>query len=56
MYVVSKDGAVGPVEEITYAHEYTHALQDQAFDLEAVVGEDHGPERPLDRALGAGRG
>ncbi len=40
MYVVSKDGGIGPVEEITYAHEYTHALQDQAFDLRKVVGRD----------------
>jgi hypothetical protein len=40
MYVVSKDGGIGPVEEITYAHEYTHALQDQAFTLRSVVGED----------------
>ena len=40
MYVVSKDGAVGPVEEITYAHEFTHALQDQRFDLGKLVGED----------------
>ena len=39
MYVVSKDGAIGPVEEITYAHEYTHALQDQAFDLRKLVGD-----------------
>ena len=40
MYVVSKDGAIGPVEEITYAHEFTHALQDQRFNLRKVVGED----------------
>jgi hypothetical protein len=40
MYVVSKDGGIGPVEEITYAHEYTHALQDQAFTLRSIVGED----------------
>ena len=40
MYVVSKDGAVGPVEEITYAHEFTHALQDQRFDLGKLVGKD----------------
>ena len=39
MYVVSKDGGIGPVEEITYAHEFTHALQDQAFDLRKVVGK-----------------
>ena len=40
MYVVSGDGEIGPVEEITYAHEYTHALQDQAFTLRDVVGEE----------------
>ncbi len=39
MYVVSKSGAIGPVEEITYAHEYTHALQDQHFGLRSVVGD-----------------
>jgi hypothetical protein len=38
MYVVSKSGAIGPVEEITYAHEYTHALQDQRFGLRKLVG------------------
>jgi hypothetical protein len=40
MYVVTKDGAIGPVEEITYAHEFTHALQDQAFGLRKLIGED----------------
>lgn len=40
MYVVTKSGAIGPVEEITYAHEYTHALQDQAFGLRKLVGDD----------------
>lgn len=39
MYVVSKGGGIGPVEEITYAHEFTHALQDQRFVLKSVVGE-----------------
>lgn len=39
MYVVSSTGAIGPVEEITYAHEFTHALQDQAFGLTSVVGD-----------------
>jgi len=33
LYVVSKAGGVGPVEEVFYSHEYDHALQDQAFDL-----------------------
>ncbi|HUQ77909.1 MAG TPA: hypothetical protein VM427_03410 [Patescibacteria group bacterium] len=33
LYVVSKGGDVGPLEKVLYAHEYTHALQDQHFDL-----------------------
>jgi predicted small lipoprotein YifL len=39
MYVVSTDGGIGPAEEITYAHEFTHALQDQKFVLKTVVGD-----------------
>ncbi len=39
LYVVSQSGAIGPVEKVTYAHEYTHALQDQNFDLQAVIGD-----------------
>jgi len=39
MYVVSRSGAIGPAEEVTYAHEFTHALQDQHFGLRSVVGE-----------------
>ena len=39
MYVVSKDGTIGPAEKITYAHEFTHALQDQRFELKNVVGD-----------------
>jgi hypothetical protein len=38
MYVVTETGEIGPSEEITYAHEYTHALQDQAFDLSKIKG------------------
>ena len=33
LYVVSKGGGVGPIEKVYYSHEYTHALQDQNFDL-----------------------
>jgi hypothetical protein len=34
LFVVSRTGeTVGPVERTTYAHEYTHQLQDQNFDL-----------------------
>jgi hypothetical protein len=40
MYVVTQSGEIGPAEKFTYAHEYDHALQDQAFVLRDVVGED----------------
>ena len=40
MYVVSSSGAVGPMEQITYAHEFTHALQDQRFTLSTITGEE----------------
>lgn len=34
LFVVSRTGqALGPVERVTYAHEFTHQLQDQNFDL-----------------------
>jgi hypothetical protein len=33
LYVVSRSGAIGPAEKTTFAHEFTHALQDQNFDL-----------------------
>jgi hypothetical protein len=43
MVVVSEAG-VDPQAEVTYAHEYTHALQDAAFGLKSLdlnaVGED----------------
>lgn len=43
LYVVSKSGGLGPIEKTTFAHEYTHALQDQNFNLKGLrldqVGE-----------------
>jgi hypothetical protein len=33
-YIIQRDAPFGPVDEVTTAHEYTHALQDQHFDLE----------------------
>ncbi len=36
LYVVSKSGGLGPVERVTFAHEFTHALQDQHFDLTSL--------------------
>jgi hypothetical protein len=37
MYVITSSGVIGPAEQITYAHEFDHALQDQAFGLLKVV-------------------
>src|SRR5205807_2108958 len=33
LYVVTGASTLGPLERVTAAHEYTHALQDQYFDL-----------------------
>jgi hypothetical protein len=33
LFVVSRTGALGPTERVTFAHEFTHALQDQNFGL-----------------------
>ena len=43
LYVVS-DAAFGPLQELTAAHEYTHALQDAHFGLERLrpPGHDQG--------------
>jgi hypothetical protein len=40
MDVVSKSGQLGPVEQITYAHEFDHALQDQNFGLSKLGLDD----------------
>jgi hypothetical protein len=42
LYVVSQKGKLGPLEEIVLAHEYTHALQDQYFDLSSLPLEEEG--------------
>ncbi|MER3417567.1 MAG: hypothetical protein C4343_00195 [Chloroflexota bacterium] len=36
MVVISKGAGLGPTERTTYAHEITHALQDQHFGLEGL--------------------
>jgi hypothetical protein len=36
LYVVSKAGGVGPVEQVFSSHEYDHALQDQHFGLQRL--------------------
>jgi hypothetical protein len=33
LYVVSKSGGLGATEKVTFSHEFTHALQDQNFDI-----------------------
>ena len=33
LYVVSRSGAIGGEEKITFAHEFTHALQDQTWTV-----------------------
>ena len=48
LFIVSRSGALGPIERLTYAHEFTHELQDLHFDLESL-GLDTADEG--DRAL-----
>ncbi|HEX7950735.1 MAG TPA: hypothetical protein VF494_10335 [Candidatus Limnocylindrales bacterium] len=38
LFVVSRSGGVGPTQRVTYAHEFTHQLQDQNFDLSRLIG------------------
>jgi hypothetical protein len=49
LYVVSRSGNLGPAEKTTFAHEFTHALQDQNFDLGALKLDEIGSG---DRSLG----
>ena len=42
LYVVSRSGALGVVEKSTFSHEFTHALQDQNFDLGALKLDEIG--------------
>ena len=48
MDVVSKSGQLGPIEQISYAHEFDHALQDQNFGLNKL---DLNDTSNSDRAL-----
>ena len=36
LYVRATGAGIGPVEQVYFAHEFQHALQDQHFDLEAL--------------------
>ncbi|HEY2916307.1 MAG TPA: hypothetical protein VGI98_03735 [Candidatus Limnocylindrales bacterium] len=42
LFVVSRSGGIGPSQRVTYAHEFTHQLQDQHFDLAKVQGSATG--------------
>ena len=49
MVVVSRSGTIGGTEKVTFAHEFTHALQDQNFGLEGIDVDAVGQG---DRSLG----
>src|SRR5450759_4295059 len=36
LFVVSRSGGIGPTQRSTYAHEFTHELQDQHFNLKSL--------------------
>jgi hypothetical protein len=37
LFVLSPSGGAGPLERMTFSHEYTHALQDQVFDIDRLA-------------------
>jgi len=39
-YIIQRDAPFGALDRVFVAHEYTHALQDQHFDLEEVLASD----------------
>jgi hypothetical protein len=42
LYVVARTGRIGPAEKVTFSHEFTHALQDQNFDLGSLKLDEIG--------------
>lgn len=53
MFVISSQAELSAMNQILYAHEFTHVLQDQYYDLEAIgLDEDFQAEQP-DTALAA---
>jgi hypothetical protein len=40
LYVISGATSFGPLERVTFAHEFTHALQDQHYDIRALMPKD----------------
>ena len=49
LYVVSRSGALGATEKSAFSHEFTHALQDQTFDLTGLKFDEIGQS---DRSFG----
>jgi hypothetical protein len=48
MFVVKSDEEPGALERWTFSHEYTHVLQDQHFDLQALGFTDEGHDEDED--------
>ncbi len=40
LYVISGASSFGPLERVTFAHEFTHALQDQHYDIRSLMPKD----------------
>ena len=53
--LVTTSSAFGAAEQVTYAHEFNHALQDQHFDLNKLAPKHPDQQRPLARRARAGR-
>ena len=45
--VISDEGELRPLDKTTYAHEFTHALQDQHYGLEALDPEENSDDASL---------
>jgi hypothetical protein len=42
IFVVARTGQIGAIEKVTFAHEFTHALQDQNFGLKGITTDTAG--------------
>jgi hypothetical protein len=47
LYIISETELVETEQKITFAHEYTHALQDQHFDLARLIDVEGNSDRSL---------
>ncbi|MDW8065697.1 MAG: hypothetical protein RMK32_08710 [Anaerolineae bacterium] len=47
-FIISEHGRLGILEQVTFAHEYGHLLQDQHFDLVALGFTDDEKKQPKD--------